>query len=637
MLRSRVEQDYSRYQEEALLEDVALLVAKEKYEAEMPKDRLLTIDEWLADPDYSGEFSECLYPFWRNQLRDVFKGGKLTSYNGIVVTGSLSSGKSYFTEALWARMLYEFSRIKNLQGYLGMSPSTKILFAYLSLSVQIAKDTAFGQLTTILDNTPYFNQVYVRDKDRDSMLIYPNLVYVKPGSDMSHFTGMNMIACTYDEANFAKTGGGNTGDTKKAEATFSSAQNRIVTRFDSAASQFAGLNVLVSSNTHKESFTETTIRGLQGSLKVKLIPTRLFDTKPEGTYLPQRFLFYLGDPINGPKIMDRKEDLTPLLSLPAYESLNGNTPQEWHDSLPLVNQLEYCMVPENFRDLCTRNPDLALQDVIGHSLALRGRFFSNSLDYNFCTEQGRMMGLIHPFTQSTFTISMKGDQEIIQFLSREYLKRLIGKNPCYIHLDAAEVECNAGITLSYILKVPGALPRIVVPLMIRIVPPGGQDRISIEKMRNFVEDLAKLGLHIQKVTFDQFNAHIFRSLELKNFKAELFSVQRSDVPWLKVSDLFFTHTICLYDYEPFKAEWFSVIHNRQTAKIEKDKNGFKDVADTLVGSVFNAWKDMDEQGVSSSKGDVIGEVLSHWSKQNLSDKDKIMQNFFGNVRPLGGW
>ena len=318
----------------------------------------------------------------------------------------------------------------------------------------------------------------------------------------------------------------------------------------------------------------------------------------------------------------------------SYAMIAGETSQEWFDTMPVLDQLNFCMVPEDFRNACERTPDAALQNIIGFSLAVRGKFFTNSVDYAVCVEQGRLLGLVHPFTKLTFTVGMKDDNQIIDFLDKSLLRKAVGKNQVYIHLDAAETQCNGGITLSYILNRPMEPSTIVIPLMIRIVPPEGDDRISIEKMRQFVYDLSEMGIAIVKVTFDQFQSHIFRGLELKGYKAELFSVQRTDVPWTTTSALFFKRRLALYDYLPFKEELFSVIHDRTTRKITVCEGGTKDVADTVIGSVYNAWLDMDEGDVVESQTDFINEVLGHWAKQNKDEQEVIMDSFFGNSRPM---
>jgi hypothetical protein len=625
------------YKEAEILDDLGILVGKEKYAKVQSKDRLLTLEEWLGDKDFSGELGEHLYPFWKKELANVCGQGDLTGfpYLDVIVAGSLSSGKTYWSAcAVWARMIYLFSMLPDMQKFLGMAPSTKISMAYLSISMKAANLTGYGQLRTILDSTPYFKEVFVRDPNVDSMMVFPTGLYIIPGSDTSHFRGTNMIGCILSESNFLKHGGGNEGDLAKAQKIYADAKDRMQTRFDNRMSQFVGLNILESSNTHRESFTEKVIKSSKDVKKTRVIVTRLFDTKPAGTYSDQKFLFYLGNEINPPKIISQKESISAYVDPVSFAMVTGDTSQDWFNSLPLLDQLNFCMVPENFRDTCERTPDSALQNVIGHSLAVRGKFFTNSIDYAACLDQGRALGLLHPFKRQTFTVGMKDNNQIMDFLEKDLLKHVVGKNSCFIHLDAAEVKCNAGISLAFVLNRPMLPPVVVVPLMLRIVPPEGEDRISIEKMRQFVSDLSTLGINIAKVTFDQYNAHIFRGLEQKGFKAELFSVQRSDIPWVTTSDLFFKKQVLLYDYLPFREEWFSVVHDRGIRKIVVCEGGTKDTADTVVGSVYNAWLTMDQEGVAESQAGFIQDVLGHWAKQNVDEREQIMNSFFGSTRPL---
>jgi hypothetical protein len=625
------------HREAVIFEDLAVLMGREQYAKVRPRDRILTLDEWLLDDNYSGELGKHLYPFWKKELRNVCGQGGLNEfpYLQIITTGSLSSGKTYWsTCAVWLRMLYLFSMLPDLQGFLGMAPSSKISMAYLSISLKIANMTGYGQLKTILDSTSYFKQVFVRDPNIESMISYPVGLFIIPGSDSSHFRGTNMVGSIFSESNFAKHGGGNEGDLAKAQKIYSDAKDRMETRFSNRVSQFAGLNILESSNTHKESFTERTIKESKDVRKTKVIVTRLFDTKPEGTYSTKRFLFYLGNEINPPRVINKVIEMESYMDPVSYAMVSGEESQDWFDSLPVLDQLNFCMVPEDFRGACERTPDAALQNIIGFSLAVRGKFFTNTVDYGICVEQGHRLGVVHPFTQQTFTIGMKDNNQIIHFLNKETLRHSVGKNPLYIHMDAAETGCSAGISGSYILNRPMEPAIVVLAFMIRIVPPDGDDRISIEKMRQFVYDLSSMGIAIAKITFDQFQSHIFRGLELKGYKAELFSVQRTDVPWSTTSDLFFKRRIALYDYIPFKEEFFSVIHDRVTRKITVCEGGTKDVADTVVGSVYNAWLDMDKDDIVESQVDFINDVLGHWAAKEKDEREVIMESFFGTSRPL---
>lgn len=619
-----------------------------KENAALEKGKIVPVREWLDSEYYTGQIGKVLYPFWRAQLEKIFEKNELF-YNEIIITGATSTGKSFFSLVCWLRLLYLISNIPSPQKALGLSPTSLIMMAYLSVSVREAELTGFGELRNMLDSIPYFNEVYKRNRNLNSVLQFPDGVTIVSGSNEMHFLGSNLLSLIFDETNFVRSGGGNPGDFKKAWKIYEAGRTRITARFMKRTVRRLGLNILVSSNTNKLSFTERAIDNSKNVETTKVISTSLYEALPEGTYSEVMFLFFCGDEIYPPFLVENKSQLKLIVRDSVYAALPDLPTQEMFDALPQDLSYKFRMVPEDFRDACTRYPDRAVQDVIGYSVASRGRFFNNKLDYEACIEIGVAFGLKHPFTKSEVVISMRDNTKIIDFIpDLKHLKSLIGKRPLYFHVDQSTVKDSTGIAGAFPLERSGQVPAIVVPIMIRIKPPGGGDQISISKCREFFEDLDRAGFWIEKITYDRNASEAsLQILQSRGFKAELFSTDRSDVPWIEVADQFYYRRVFLYDYEPLREELFNVIHDREARKVDHPLDGSKDVADGFIGAVYNCLMAVDTQPDQQARSETMASLLKRVNFADDRDPVALTAKLLGKsyqvydsqtrrFKPLGG-
>lgn len=584
------------------------------------KEKILPIREWLASEYHTGEIGKALYPFWKDQMATVFAKDDPV-FNEVIITGATGTGKSFFSLMCWLRMLYILSNLPNPQKALKLAPSSRILMAYLSVSVKEASLTGFGELRSMLDIIPYFREVYKRNPKTDSILEFPDGVTIICGSNELHFIGANMISMIFDETNFVKSGGGNPGDFKKAWNIYESAKSRITNRFSKRDIRKIAMNMLVSSNTNQMSFTESAINIAQGVEATKIISAAVYEAHPEGTYSDSKFLFYCGDDLNPPFLVDKKDKLIPTIKDTVYEKLPEEIGQDMFDALPTKDQLRFRMVPDDFRDMCTRFPERAVQDIIGYSISARGKFFTGKLEYNACVELGQQYGLKHLFTQQEITIGLRDSREVKDYINIEALKKIVGRRPCYIHVDQSIKGDSTGLSLAFPYERTSNVPAIMVPLMIRINPPVGNDKISIQKLREFIEYLDAVGLWVEKVTYDQYQSEgSLQILQSQGFNAEKFSVDAIDTPWVEVCDQFYFRRIFLYDYEPFRKELYDLIHDREKRKVDHPKGGSKDVADSFVGAVYNCLMAVDSTQSVSGRAETITSLIRS-SIKPVNDRD----------------
>ena len=91
---------------------------------------IVPIEKWLEDPYYVGEDGLLLYPYWKEQMIDIFRP-KVVPYTEVVITGSLGGGKSTCALYIMVRKLYELSCFENVATKFGLMSSASIVFYLL--------------------------------------------------------------------------------------------------------------------------------------------------------------------------------------------------------------------------------------------------------------------------------------------------------------------------------------------------------------------------------------------------------------------------------------------------------------------------------------------------------------------------
>ena len=204
----------------------------------------------------------------------------------VIITGSVGTGKSTFAIILFIRKLYELSCYENIRALFNLMSSSQIVFIYFSLSKMQAELTGFGQIRSMIDSIPYFNDVFQRNDSLSSILVWPQeALLLTHGSDVNHAIGMNLIGAILDEANFfqgesvAHNQASVVQVQSKIAKLYTSIVNRTRSRFMKEGVNHS-LSILVSSPTHSSSFTEE--RKTKGATDphTMIVDAKLWDVKP---------------------------------------------------------------------------------------------------------------------------------------------------------------------------------------------------------------------------------------------------------------------------------------------------------------------------------------------------------------------
>lgn len=550
--------------------------------------------EWIEDDYYAGRDASKLYPFWKDLICDIFDENNGQKYTTVVLTGGIGTGKSTCGLYILIRKLYELSCYKNIAGLFGMMSNSFTAFLYFSLTKYQAERTGFGQMRSIIDGIPYFNELFCRNKYRNSTLDFPENVRLFYGSSTADMIGMNVIASILDEANFFGDSSGsdvNYGDVVKLHDSIISRQSSRYTRNGVNHS----LSVVISSSTFQSSYTQQLYEKSLSDPSIKYARARLWDIKPKGTYSNEMFYVFAGNDKFDPFIIDSTSTLCVKLGISLDPSLSVK------DAISRLSQ-EYRLlideVPMDFFNIYSSNIIQGLQDFSGLSVASTGKLFSSRSTFEACIDNE----IPNLFTKTEFTVET-GNNDVSNSI-QYYLSGIEFPHkecPRYLHIDIGVSNDAYGLACCYkngSITVDGVeTPNYYYDFVLRIVPPPAPKRVSIARCHEFIKYMRdNLGLRIGLVTFDQFQSMASRQyLEEIGIPVKYQSVDKTDQQYLYFVDCLYKN--CVHFNQDFAdsihKELFNLIWYRSKRKVDHPSDtkhgGMKDRMDGVVGALYNAY------------------------------------------------
>ena len=199
-----------------------------------------------------------LYPAVMEELRELNSG----KYVEAVLTGAIGTGKSTIALFTTAYQLYVLSCLKDPHGLFNLDPSSEIVFAFQSLTKDLAESIDYERFRAMLTDSPYFNQHFPFNKKIKSEMVFPNRIVVRPLSgDVNAAIGSNIFGAILDEMNFMarveqSKSAVDGGLFDQAVEMYNSIVRRRKSRFMAAGGRLPGMVCLVSSKRYPGEFTE---------------------------------------------------------------------------------------------------------------------------------------------------------------------------------------------------------------------------------------------------------------------------------------------------------------------------------------------------------------------------------------------
>jgi hypothetical protein len=219
----------------------------------------------------------------------------------------------------------------------------------------------------------------------------------------------------------------------------------------------------------------------------------------------------------------------------------------------------------------------------------------------------------HPFTQIVYDPSLGGEFMWDRMVKKVMVRERRGAPPTpkliprinpqalrHVHIDPALNNCSAGVVMAHIAgtqpvrrlasdlrRYEELAPHYVVDLVLEIVPPMNSD-LDFELYRQLVYQLKEHGYPIVHVTMDQWQAiDGLQQLEKKGYSVDQVSMDKTWAPYQLVKAALYEDRISCYRYKPLLDELKGLEADWERRKINRPKNGSKDVADALAGCLFS--------------------------------------------------
>ena len=505
-----------------------------------------------------------------------------------------NTGKSTVGLYIVLRKLYELSCYENVAGLFGLMSNSMTAFLYFSLTKYQAERSGFSQLRSIIDNVPYFKELFKRNQYRNSTLDFPENIRIFYGSSTADMIGLNCISAIIDEANFFGDSSGSEVNMGDVEELYKAVLSRTTSRFVGNGVN-SSLNLVISSSTFKTSMTSKLYEKSLTDPSIKFARARLWDIKPKGTYSDEMFYVFAGNDKFDPFIIPDTSTLCVKLGVSLDPSLSV---KEAVAKLSQEYRLLVDEVPIDFYNIYSNNIIQGLQDFSGMSVASTGKLFSSRSTFESCIDN-----TIQPlFTKHEFTVETMNDDpsNCIQY----YLNGIEFPHkecPRYLHIDIGVSNDAYGLACCYkngsILVDGVEVPQFYYDFSLRIVPPPAPKRVSISRCHEFIKYMRdNLGLRIGLVTFDQFQSMASRQyLEEIGIPVKYQSVDKTDEQYLFFVDCMYKN--CVHFSQEFAdsihKELFDLIWYRSKRKVDHPSGGtaaghYKDQMDGVVGALYNA-------------------------------------------------
>lgn len=606
-------------------------VKDDKYELAKPKQirEIVPVDKWLENEYFVGASGVFIYDKWKQAIKDIYEGDKVI--NEVIASGGIGIGKTTLGMYCFLRKLYELSCYKNIAGLFNLMKSSKIAFMYFSVNLRQAELTGYGQLKSIIDETPYFKNEFPRNERVSSRMEFPENVYVIPGSGTQHAIGVNLIGSILDEANFGQGESTNANvvtlaDKSKVEDLYTALVTRGKSRFLVNGVNHS-MSFLISSTTCKGSMTDRRIKTAEAEdfKHTYLAEARLWEVKPKGTYSDEMFTVFIGTDALEPLIVNDKNDINQIrksLQLPP----NNISFKDALDELKEAYNDLFGDVPIDFRKDFESNMLRSIQDILGMNTSPTGGLFtSRPKFYANVTDK-----LEHPFTKDVLVISTDDQLRIEDYIKRGYRFKN-AHLPHYIHIDQSKNSDSTGVCMCHIDRIytdnlGNTKFKIVVDFLLRIDPPKPPAQISITKVREFIYFLNDImGVNVKTLSYDSaFSAESLQLLKQKGYDAIYQSVDRTDSAYLQACSLLYEQNIEMYNYQPLADEFFFLVHDRQKRKVDHLPQNAKDVSDGFVGALNNAMNDL--ENVATYFEDDSEDDLDDWeTEEDILNMDYLLE------------
>lgn len=584
------------------------------------KEVPVSIDEFICNPIYLGETNrngEAVYPFWRETVREIFNSGN--QYNEIILSGATRIGKTSTATIINSYMLYRLMLYKDPHSYFQKKQVSKFTIAFANLTKELAEGVAFREFNDTLKNSQWFNE-HGRFSRSDRKFYYipdGDKIDVLAASDAAHLLGMQLWAVTMDETNFAKAGVKDINIAKQhMKKLYDTINARISGTFRIGGEVYGKLVASSSKNTDSDFLSDHIETQLNaGNTHMYLVDRPQWEVLPKSMFSDKVFHFTVGDRYKKGFVIPPEND------------------DEDHRQEYIKQGFKVMEAPEELRRNFVADYDISLRDIAGISVVgAMGFITQEAITPNISQTRH------NPFYTDIIQVGTRDNSTIEKYFRVDIVPPALKRCLMNIHLDLSETGDRTGIDgvcvdgQKIVQDYSGknvASPFFREIFAVGVEAPRG-DRLSFQKVVNFLLWLRRVGFNIGTISTDQYQSSYLRELlTAEGFKTDKISVDRSEEPYIGLKNILNDQRIELIrnDFRDNELVRLQRIGNR----IDHPSNGSKDIADCLCGA---CWTLTTEHAVPKpspkSVASVISSVNGRNSRPGIGSLPSVFQSPYRN-------
>ena len=493
------------------------------------KEVPVSIDRFLTDPEYLGESNDCgnqIYPGWWEVYHDVFDSQR--DIYEVCLSGATRIGKSSTAVACMCYMTYLLMCYRNPQKYFGLKEVSRATVAFANLTKDLATGVAYREFNDTLLKSPWFNRHgrFTNSATKPVYIPEGNQIELVAASDAAHVLGMQLWAALIDEVNFSRAGVKDLSISKNhMKHLYNTANARITGTFKLNGRIYGKMFTCSSKNTDNDYLSEHIEQQLDaGNNHLYLFDKPQWEVLPAYRFGKEKFYITVGDRFKrGFVVPDENSDEAHL--------------QEYRDEGYKVLE-----VPADYKPNFKADYDIALRDIAGISVVgAMGFITQEMITPNVSGDR------VNPFFEDYYEIGLRDNDTIERHFHVEAVPNNLKALPMNIHIDFAETSDHIGISGVVVDGNKNVLDiqtekRVMMPFLkqifqVAIGAPRG-DRMSFQKVINFILWLKRAGFNIGIVSTDQYqSAYVRENLDHQGFTTEKISVDRSIDPYVSLRNL----------------------------------------------------------------------------------------------------
>lgn len=493
------------------------------------KEIPVSIDRFLCDPEYLGESNDCgnqIYPGWWNVYHDVFDSQK--DLYEVILSGATRIGKTSTAVAMMCYMTYLLMCYRHPQRYFGLKEVSRCTIAFANLTKDLASGVAYREYHDTLLKSPWFMKHGTKNNSATKPIYIPegNQIEIVTASDSAHVLGMQLWCAIMDEVNFARAGIKDITISKNhMKQMYNTANARITGTFKLNGRIYGKMFTCSSKNTDNDYLSEHIESQLDaGNTHMYLFDKPQWEVMPAYRFGKEKFYITVGDRFKrGFVVPDENSDEAHL--------------QEYRDEGYKVLE-----VPADYKPNFKADYDIALRDIAGISVVgAMGFITQEMITPNVSGDR------VNPFFEDYYEIGLRDNDTIERHFHVEAVPNNLKALPMNIHIDFAETSDHIGISGVVVDGNKNVLDlqtekRVMMPFLkqifqVAIGAPRG-DRMSFQKVINFILWLKRAGFNIGIVSTDQYqSAYVRENLDHQGFVTEKISVDRSIDPYVSLRNL----------------------------------------------------------------------------------------------------